>query len=176
MLIAPFIDMPMLYIKYLTMHSMQTHSDTIEVLFMVCASVQAIIHSLASGLSPVHIHKPYNNIRAIIHSLVSRSKEAKIKTRYNQVPHLTQDTTLEGDKYTIKHNLQESQEAKHTITYAFCCCISRYYLLVIGLDDILLCVPFTLEIILLKGGIIVSIIFLCLCLHLVVYSSLSHIL
>ena len=38
------------------------------------------------------------------------SKEAKIRNQYNQVPHLTQDTTWESDKNTIKHNIQESQE------------------------------------------------------------------
>ena len=34
-------------------------------------------------------------------------KEAKIRNRYNQMPHLTQDTTLESDKNTIKHHKQE---------------------------------------------------------------------
>ena len=38
-----------------------------------------------------------------------QSKEAKIRNRYNQIPHLTQDTTWESDKNTIKHNIQESQ-------------------------------------------------------------------
>ena len=33
-------------------------------------------------------------------------KVAKIRHRYNQVPHLTQDTTLESDKTTIKHHKQ----------------------------------------------------------------------
>ena len=36
------------------------------------------------------------------------SKEAKIKNRYNQVPHLTQDTTLESDLNTIKHTQEVS--------------------------------------------------------------------
>ena len=31
----------------------------------------------------------------------------KIRNRYNQVPHLTQDTTWESDKNTIKHHKQE---------------------------------------------------------------------
>ena len=38
------------------------------------------------------------------------SKGAKIRNGYNQVPHLTQDTTWESDKSTIKHHTQESQE------------------------------------------------------------------
>ena len=38
------------------------------------------------------------------------SKEAKIRNQYNQVPHLTQDTTGESDKNTIKQHTQESQE------------------------------------------------------------------
>ena len=37
------------------------------------------------------------------------SNEAKIRNQYNQVPHLTQDTTQESDKNTIKHYTQESQ-------------------------------------------------------------------
>ena len=37
------------------------------------------------------------------------SIEVKIKNRYNQAPHLTQDTTWESDKNTIKHHTQESQ-------------------------------------------------------------------
>ena len=40
-------------------------------------------------------------------------KETKIRNRYNQVPHLTQDTTWESDKNTIKHHTQESQEIRH---------------------------------------------------------------
>ena len=38
------------------------------------------------------------------------SKEEKILNRYNQVPHLTQGTTPESDKNTIKRHTQESQE------------------------------------------------------------------
>ena len=34
-------------------------------------------------------------------------KVAKIRTRYNQIPHLTQDTTWESDKNTIKHHKRE---------------------------------------------------------------------
>ena len=37
-------------------------------------------------------------------------KKAKIRNRYNQAPHLSQDTTWESNKYTIKHHTQESQE------------------------------------------------------------------
>ena len=33
-----------------------------------------------------------------------------MRNRYNQAPHLTQDTTLESDINTIKHQIQESQE------------------------------------------------------------------
>ena len=40
-----------------------------------------------------------------------QSKEAKIRNRFNQIPHLTQDTTWESDKNTMKHNIRESQEA-----------------------------------------------------------------
>ena len=41
------------------------------------------------------------------------SKEVKIRNRYNQVPHLTQDTTRESDKNTIKQYTQESQDVSH---------------------------------------------------------------
>ena len=37
-------------------------------------------------------------------------KKAKIRNPHNQVPHLTQDTTLESDKITRNHHTQESQE------------------------------------------------------------------
>ena len=37
-------------------------------------------------------------------------KKAKIWNRYDQVPHMTQDTVLESDKNTKKHQIQESQE------------------------------------------------------------------
>ena len=35
-------------------------------------------------------------------------RKAKIKNRYNQALHLTQDTTWESNKNTIKHHIQES--------------------------------------------------------------------
>ena len=38
------------------------------------------------------------------------SKEAKIRNQCTEVPYLTQDTTPESDKNTIKHHTQESQE------------------------------------------------------------------
>ena len=34
-------------------------------------------------------------------------KTAKIRNQYNQVPHLTQDTTWESDKITMRHHKQE---------------------------------------------------------------------
>ena len=39
------------------------------------------------------------------------SKKEKIRNRYNQVPHLTQEATLENDKNTRKHHFQESQDS-----------------------------------------------------------------
>ena len=38
-------------------------------------------------------------------------KEVKSRNQYNQVPRLTQDTTWEVTKNTIKHDVRESQEA-----------------------------------------------------------------
>ena len=43
-------------------------------------------------------------------ALIKVSKEAKIRIRYNQVSHLTQDTTGESVKDTIKHHTQDNQE------------------------------------------------------------------
>ena len=37
-------------------------------------------------------------------------KKAHVRNRYNQVPHLTQDTTLESNKNTRNHHTQVSQE------------------------------------------------------------------
>ena len=37
----------------------------------------------------------------------NKRKAAKIRNGYNQVPHLTQDTTGESDKNTIRHQKQE---------------------------------------------------------------------
>ena len=42
---------------------------------------------------------------AILYSKVR--KAANIRYQYNLVPHLTQDTTWENDKNTIKHHKQE---------------------------------------------------------------------
>ena len=39
--------------------------------------------------------------------IVKVRKAAKIRNQYNQVPHLTQYTTWESDKNTIKHHKQE---------------------------------------------------------------------
>ena len=40
-------------------------------------------------------------------------KKAKVSNRYNQAPHLTQQTTWESNKNTIKHQTQESQRVSH---------------------------------------------------------------
>ena len=60
------------------------------------------VYNQACGLS--------HDIHVISYFLCKVSKEAKIRNRYNQVPHLTQDTTRESDRITIKHHSQESQE------------------------------------------------------------------
>ena len=39
--------------------------------------------------------------------IVKVRKMAKIRNQYNQVPRLTQDTTWESDKITIRHQKQE---------------------------------------------------------------------
>ena len=40
-------------------------------------------------------------------NMVKVRKVAKIRNRYNQLPHLTQDTTWESNKNTIKHHKEE---------------------------------------------------------------------
>ena len=50
----------------------------------------------------------YNYILLYIIMIVKVSKEAKIRNLYNQVLHLTQDTTRESDKNTIKNHTQVS--------------------------------------------------------------------
>ena len=37
---------------------------------------------------------------------VKVEKKANIRNRYNQVPHLTQETVWESDKYTIKRTVK----------------------------------------------------------------------
>ena len=63
-------------------------------------------------LRQVEFSRPFKtvlHIQVLFKSVLTLvRKVAKIRNRYNQVPHLTQDTTWESDKYTIKH--QERQE------------------------------------------------------------------
>ena len=41
---------------------------------------------------------------------------AKIRNRYNHVPHLTQDTVWESDKYTRKHQIQNLAFPKYYLS------------------------------------------------------------
>ena len=62
-LIAPLSDIPMFYIKYLTMHTVHMHAGAVRQLLYGCANVREIIHSLKLvDYPPVHTHKPYNNL------------------------------------------------------------------------------------------------------------------
>ena len=49
----------------------------------------------------------WSNSQENICSNIKSKKLSKIRYRYNQVPHLTQDTTLEIDANTIKHHKRE---------------------------------------------------------------------
>ena len=61
--IAPLSDIPMFYIKYLTMHKVYIHAGAIRQLLYGCAYVREIIHSLKLvDYLLVHTHKPYNNL------------------------------------------------------------------------------------------------------------------
>ena len=56
-------DIPMFYIKYLTMYELHMHAGPIRKLLYGCAHVREIIHSLKLvDYLPVHTHKPYNNL------------------------------------------------------------------------------------------------------------------
>ena len=50
-------------IKYLTVHKVHTHADTIRKFLYGCVLVREIIHSLKLvDYLQVHTHKPYNNL------------------------------------------------------------------------------------------------------------------
>ena len=56
-------DIPMFYIKYLTMHKVHMHAGAIRQLLYGCAYVPETIHSLKLvDFPPVHMHKPYNTL------------------------------------------------------------------------------------------------------------------
>ena len=62
-LIAPLSDIPIYYIKYLTMHKVQMHAGARRQLLYGYAYVLEIINSLKlMDYLPVHMHKPYNNL------------------------------------------------------------------------------------------------------------------
>ena len=46
----------------------------------------------------------------VSHMCLQSRKVAKIWNRYNKVPHLTQDTVWESEKYSRKHQIYESKE------------------------------------------------------------------
>ena len=61
-IVAPFSDIRMFYIRYLTMHKVNMHAGAIRQLLYGCAHVREIIHSLKLvDYLPEHTHKPYNN-------------------------------------------------------------------------------------------------------------------
>ena len=61
-IIARLSDIPLIYIKYLTMHKVHMHAGVIWQLLYGCAYVREIIHSLrVVDYLPVHTHIPYNN-------------------------------------------------------------------------------------------------------------------
>ena len=55
-LIAHLNDIPMFYIKYLTMHKVHMHADAIRLVLYGCAYVQEIIHSLKLVDYPPHTY------------------------------------------------------------------------------------------------------------------------
>ena len=77
-------------------------------------SVRLSVNCLMLSLSSLSIVTLQNNPSCLDLRLspVKVRKTAKIRKRYNQVPHLTQDTTMESRKTTIKIT-NKSQEASH---------------------------------------------------------------
>ena len=72
--ITPLSDIPMFYIKYLTMHKVHVHASAIRQLLYGCAYVRKIIHSLKLvDYLPVHTHKPYSNLQ-IYNSHIKKTK------------------------------------------------------------------------------------------------------
>ena len=64
---APLSDIPMFYIKYLTMHKVHIHVGAIRQLVYVCAYQRENIHSLKLvDYLPVYTHKPYNYLHKYI--------------------------------------------------------------------------------------------------------------
>ena len=60
--IAPLSDIPMFYIKYLTMHKVHMHAGAIRQLLYGCEYVREIIHSLKLvDYPPIHTDKPCIN-------------------------------------------------------------------------------------------------------------------
>ena len=77
--------------------------DLIIIMILICAlaikSVYQHVHSCLPKLRHVHF--------TACGCVFKVKKAAKIRNRYNQVQHLTQDTTRDSDKNTIKHHKQE---------------------------------------------------------------------
>ena len=62
-IIAPLSDIPLFYIKYLTMHKVHMHAVAIRQLLYGCAYVREIINSLKLvDYLPVHTNKPHDII------------------------------------------------------------------------------------------------------------------
>ena len=60
--IAPFIDVPMLKLKYLAMHRVHVHAGAISKLVYGFASIRAITHSLKLvNYLLVQTNKPFDN-------------------------------------------------------------------------------------------------------------------
>ena len=69
--IEPLSDMPMFYIKYLTMHKVHMHAGALRQLLYGRAYVREIIHSLKLvDYPPVHTHKPYNNLHLLLSNIL----------------------------------------------------------------------------------------------------------
>ena len=79
-------------------------------LSMECVLMDIMLLNKFKGTNIVYKVMPLIDLNG--HYVVEQNKKkARIRNRNNPVPHLTQDTTLESDKNTRKHHLQESQEA-----------------------------------------------------------------
>ena len=79
---------------------------TVAELYVFFSSDYLFFYDLSNCVNLIRLIFYYD----AFHNFVKERKEAKIRNRYNQVPHPTQNTVWESDKYTAKRYIHESQE------------------------------------------------------------------
>ena len=86
---------------------MRSKSDQLEMLLSVHTFEQNYFHILCSdNCSSCSFKCFFSKVHQACHG-EAKKKLAKLRNRYNLVPRLTNDTTWESDKNTIKHHKRE---------------------------------------------------------------------